>query len=233
MNYETRRSEIATDEAKRLNKELEATQTLLTEATRQNERTRIARELHDLLGHHLTALIINLQVAGRMTDGEAKSKVEQCHALAKLLLSDVREAVSALRENQQLDFDKMLKAMCDSLPGLTVHRQIRYQFNLEQMNIAKALFSVIQEALTNSLRHANATEFWVDLKQNKPSNLVLELYDNGSAGVDIKQGNGLTGMRERIQELNGCMHINRLKNALKISIEIPLANASPMYSRGV
>ena len=108
MTYHVRIAEQATEETKRLNRELLSTRELLQEASRHNERTRIARDLHDLLGHHLTALLINLQVASRLSTGDAKQRVEQCHSLAKLLLSDVREAVSTLRQEQPFDLNKMI-----------------------------------------------------------------------------------------------------------------------------
>src|SRR3546814_8458441 len=84
----------ARDEQRRLNAELRATRALLAESARVNERTRISRELHDLLGHHLTALSLNLEVASHITEGKAHEHVGQAHTLARLLLSDVRDRKS-------------------------------------------------------------------------------------------------------------------------------------------
>ncbi|MCW8880595.1 MAG: histidine kinase [Kangiellaceae bacterium] len=221
MNFETVKAEKASLEAQRLNKELQATQHLLSEASRQNERTRIARDLHDLLGHHLTALIINLQVASHLSQGQARDKVEQCHSLAKLLLSDVREAVSTLRENQHLDFEKMLALMIEKVPKLNIHCQIEAGFSLEQIELAKALLSCIQEAITNSLRHSGASELWITLK-TYDDELFLELYDNGQLNKKFTPGNGLSGMQERVAEFNGQMTTSRVQSALKIDIGIPL-----------
>src|SRR3546814_12036878 len=78
----------------RSNSELRATRALLAESSRLSERMRISRELHDLLGHHLTALSLNLEVATHVSSGKAQEHVRQAHTLAKLLLTDVREAVS-------------------------------------------------------------------------------------------------------------------------------------------
>ena len=220
MNHQTKLAEDATEESQRLNKELQATQNLLAEASRQNERTRIARDLHDLLGHHLTALIINLQVAGRLSEGEAKSKVDQCHSLAKLLLSDVREAVSTLRENQSLDFHKMIELMIAHLPNLEVHARIDAHLNLEDLDLAKSLLSIIQESLTNCMRHSGADQVWLSVSQ-KNETLYLEIYDNGQVRNDFVYGNGLKGMQERITELNGKLEFGRVEKALKLAIEIP------------
>ncbi len=221
MTHQTKQAENATTEAQRLNKELMATQQLLAEATKQNERTRIARDLHDLLGHHLTALIINLQVAGHLTKGEAKDKVTQCHSLAKLLLSDVREAVSTLREIEDLDFESLVNLIVDNLPKIKVHTSIKTTIPIENLEIAKALLSCIQEASTNCLKHSGANEFWITVRQENQT-IYLELYDNGQANRKLVEGNGLTGMRERIRELQGSLDINLVQNALKIDIEVPL-----------
>jgi len=221
MMYHVRIAEDATAEAQHLNTELLATRQLLAEVSRQTERTRIARDLHDLLGHHLTALIINLQVAGHISDGEAKSKIDQCHSLAKLLLSDVREAVTTLRENQCLDFRKMIELMIENIPNMKINTNIDAQLNLENLNLAKSLLSCIQEALTNSLRHSSANEFWITMTKIDNS-LHLELVDNGQTEGEIVKGNGLTGMTERTVALGGQLYLDKLQNALRINIKFPL-----------
>jgi len=234
MSYHAIEAEKATDKAHRLNRELETTQQLLAEASKQNERTRIARDLHDLLGHHLTALIINLQVATRLTDGEANEKVEQCHSLAKLLLSDVREAVSTLRENSELNFEQILALMIKNIPNLEFNRAIKAKIPADNLSLAKTLLSCVQEAITNSLRHSNATKFWISLAQ-QDNHFLLEVYDNGKIKNKIIEGNGLTGMRERVKELNGKIEIKRTKidttnlnnqkDSLKIAVILPIQRA--------
>jgi two-component system, NarL family, sensor histidine kinase DesK len=221
MMQNAKAAKDANAKAQSLNKELQATQQLLAEVSRQNERTRIARDLHDLLGHHLTALIINLQVAGHLTEGEAKVKVEQCHSLAKLLMSDVREAVTALRESVELDFKKMVDLMIDNIPNLKITCRIDTQLELENLDLAKALLSCIQESITNSLKHSGASEFWITMKR-KDRNILLELVDNGQVKGKLIHGNGLTGMKERIEELSGSLTFGAVQNSLKINISIPL-----------
>lgn len=217
----TRSAQEASRRSEGLNKELKATQQLLAEASRQNERTRIARDLHDLLGHHLTALIINLQVAERQSEGDTRAKIEQCHSLAKLLMSDVREAVSTLRENEELDFPKLVQLMLDNTPTLKVHTEIDAALNLEDLELAKSLLSCIQEALTNSLRHSGATEFWLTV-QTTGEMLTVELRDNGLLKKNLKLANGLNGMRERVESFGGKWNWQRVQNALTINFCIPL-----------
>jgi len=221
MTHQIQIAEKAAAEAQRLNTELLAIQQLLSETSRQNERTRIARDLHDLLGHHLTALIINLQVAGYLTEGKAKSKIEQSHSLAKLLLSDVREAVTTLRENQGLDFHKMVDLMVENIFQLKITNNIDTQLNLEDLNLAKSLLYCIQEAITNSLRHSNASGLWITMKEVS-NTLILELIDNGQIQGKLIKGNGLKGMCERVEELKGHIFFNIVQNSLQIRITIPL-----------
>ena len=94
-----------------LNQDLLMTQTLLQESAKQGERLRISRDLHDLLGHHLTALILNLQYLTHTTDGVNQQKAQQAHDLAKLLLSDVRETVHHIRHDSQLMCVPVLKKL--------------------------------------------------------------------------------------------------------------------------
>src|SRR6188768_65917 len=110
----------AREEQRRLNSELRATRVLLSESSRMSERLRISRELHDLLGHHLTALSLNLEVAGHLTEGKAQEHVRQSHTLAKLLLTDVREAVSEMREERGIDLAAALRTLAEGVPALDV-----------------------------------------------------------------------------------------------------------------
>ncbi|MFT6732898.1 MAG: two-component system sensor histidine kinase DesK [Polaribacter sp.] len=208
------------ERAEELNKQLESTQLLLNEASRQNERTRIARDLHDLLGHHLTALLINLQVAEHTSQGDAKENIIKCHSLAKLLMSDVREAVSSLRENQLLNFEYMLDKMIGAVPSLTFNIDIQYDFELDDIDIAKQLLNCIQEAITNSLKHSHAKQFFITISKNKKNLLVL-MKDDGSSENPLTIGHGLTGIAERIQILGGKADFNTSSGALEIDICIP------------
>jgi len=232
MTHHAREAEKATEKANLLNEELKSTQQLLTEASKQNERTRIARDLHDLLGHHLTALIINLQVAELLSAGEAKDKIEQCHSLAKLLMSDVREAVSSLRETNDLDFENLVHLLVNDLPNLTVHSQIELRITRDNIELAKTLLSCIQEATTNCLKHADANEFWISLTQQDQL-IRLELYDNGQIDKDFNEGNGLTGMRERVKELCGSIELSIIQRSLRICVELPISCVQSRAKEGV
>ena len=209
------------EKAEKLNKELQSTQLLLGEASRQNERTRIARDLHDLLGHHLTALLINLQIAEHTSEGTVKENISKCHSLAKLLMSDVRESIANIREYQTLNFSQMLNKMIEAVPKLKFQIDIDYEFVLDDIEIAKQLLSCIQEAITNSLKHSQAKEFYLSIK-NIENKLVVEISDDGNCSQNIKLGHGLYGIKERIELINGTVKHSVNKNTFRLTFNIPL-----------
>lgn len=209
-------------EAEALNRELVATQHLLSEASRQSERTRIARDLHDLLGHHLTALSLNLQVAERRCEGEAKDLVEQCRALARLLLADVREAVSTLREEKEIDVTQSLRLLAANVPGLDIELDIDDGLEVDDVEVAETLLRCVQEAITNTLRHAGGSRCWVRLWQ-ADGNINLEVRDDGTVRAPLAEGNGLRGMRERLAAIRGSVRLETVDSALRMRVEIPAA----------
>lgn len=186
-------------EAEEKNRELLATQELLSQASKQAERTRIARNIHDLLGHHLTALSINLQVAQRKTEGEVRQLMEQCHSIATLLLSDVREAVSDMREGASINLKQALKLLTYNVPRLQVVLKLDAQ--VTDIRQANMILMCVRENLTNSLKHGNANKMWIGLDKNEGW-FYLIIRDNGGA-AGYNQGNGLKGMCERVEALGG------------------------------
>jgi len=197
----------AREEQRRLNTELRATRVLLAESARVNERTRISRELHDLLGHHLTALSLNLEVAGHITEGQAQEHVHQAHTLAKLLLTDVREAVSQLRDSGAIDLAAALRPLTEQVPSLVIHLDIEEPLSVEDPEQAHVLLRCTQEIITNAVRHARARSLWIQVQREPPGQVVVQAYDDGVGADGIVIGNGLRGMRERLQQCGGELQI--------------------------
>jgi signal transduction histidine kinase len=212
----------ARDKAEFLNRELIATQHLLSEASRQSERTRIARDLHDLLGHHLTALSINLQIAERLAEGGAQEKIAESRALARLLLADVRDAVSTLREESAVDFGYALKLLVDKVPRLDIALDIEEGLEIDEFEVAESLLRCVQEALTNTLRHSGATRSWIRVWRDG-GDVHLEIRDDGVNGAGVVEGNGLKGIRERLARLKGTLMLDTVDDALCLHVVIPQA----------
>jgi len=196
----------ARGELRRVNSELLATQSLLTENTRIAERVRISRDLHDLVGHHLTALTLNLEVASHMTEGKAKEHVDQAASVARLLLSDVREVVSDMRRDDQVDLKQSLEMLAEGVPDLNVHLDIPEALSTTDPRRAQILLRCAQELITNTARHASASNLWITLETGS-SGLSMKARDDGRGAVELMPGNGLDGMRERLKELGGRLDI--------------------------
>jgi signal transduction histidine kinase len=196
----------ARDELRKVNSELRATQALLADNTRIAERVRIARELHDLVGHHLTALTLNLEVATHLCEGKALEHVQQAHSLAKLLLADVREVVSEMREDDTVDLAAALRTLAGGTPEPRIHLDLPSGLTHADPLRAQVLLRCTQEMITNSVRHAQAENLWIHLAQDEHG-LALTARDDGRGAARFQPGNGLNGMAERLRQLGGELKI--------------------------
>jgi signal transduction histidine kinase len=196
----------ARDELRKVNSELRATQALLADNTRIAERVRIARELHDLVGHHLTALTLNLEVATHLVEGKALEHVQQAHSLAKLLLADVREVVSEMREDDTVDLAAALRTLAGGTPEPRIHLDLPSGLAHADPLRAQVLLRCTQEMITNSVRHAQADNLWIRLVQDE-NGLALTARDDGRGAARFQAGNGLNGMAERLRQLGGELKI--------------------------
>ena len=205
-SWVAKRQAQAREEQRRLNSELRATRALLAESTRLNERMRISRELHDLLGHHLTALSLNLEVASHLSSGKALDHVRQSQSLAKLLLADVREAVSQLREDDAIDLTAALHSLIEGVPSLEVRLDLPEHFGIEDPARAQVLLRCTQEIITNAVRHAGASTLWLTLRRENGA-ISVHARDDGRGADQVLSGNGLRGMRERLAQFGGRVDI--------------------------
>lgn len=202
----------ARDELRKVNSELRATQALLAENTRIAERVRIARELHDLVGHHLTALTLNLEVVTHLVEGKSLEHVQQAHSLAKLLLADVREVVSEMRDDDKVDLAEALRALIEGVPEPQVHLDMPEAMVLTEPKRAQVLLRCAQEMITNSVRHAGASNLWIEIRSDSEG-LSLSARDDGRGVSELETGNGLNGMSERLQQLGGKLEIESRSGA--------------------
>lgn len=215
----------ARDEQRRLNSELRATRALLAESSRLSERMRISRELHDLLGHHLTALSLNLEVASHLSAGKVHDHVRQAHTLAKLLLTDVREAVSQLREDGQVDLSTALHALAEGVPALRIDLDLPEVFAVDDPERAHVLLRCTQEIITNAVRHADASELQLRMWRDA-GGLHLRARDNGRGTDAVSSGNGLRGMRERLAAVGGTMSVASARgDGFALDIHLPMEPA--------
>lgn len=207
----TARERRAREELAVANRELHATRALLAETSRVEERLRISRDLHDSLGHHLTALSLRLDVASRLAEGTAAEHVTQAHALTRLLLSDVRDVVGRLRESGRVDLGNAIRELASAAHGLSVHVHAPDALEIADAARAHALLRSVQEIITNTTRHAQARNLWIDVDA-RPNGVALHARDDGRGTPAIREGHGLTGMRERFEEHAGHVRFQAAEN---------------------
>ncbi|MBJ6761704.1 sensor histidine kinase [Myxococcaceae bacterium JPH2] len=190
-------------ELARLHAELQSTQMLLAAREREGERLRIARELHDSLGHHLTALSLNLEAAAYTAkDTPSADHLRRAREAARTLLSEVRETVSALRDTPP-PLRASLQALVGNTPGLTVHLDILEDLTLASSEATHSLIRCVQEVITNTLRHARATQLWIRVESTAEGGVRVVTKDDGRGATTPTPGAGLLGMRERFTRLGG------------------------------
>lgn len=195
------------------------------------ERNRIAREIHDSLGHALTSLNVQLQTAVKLWQHdpvEAKPFVDQAQRLGKVAMQEVRQSVHALRadavEEEPLEktIATLVKEFCQST-GIQVKTQIDLQTVLPAQ-MTKTIYRVVQESLTNICKHAEAN--WVQINlQQMTDRIHLSIRDDGRGfQPQIKPGGfGLHGMQERIMALQGSFKVESEPGAgCCILVELPL-----------
>jgi len=198
----TRRERLARQELTRAHAELLSTRALLAESSRNEERLRISRDLHDTLGHHLTALSLQLDVASRLAGGKAAEHVQQAHAITRLLLSDVRDVVSELRAGSPVSLALTMRALAAQSTEPVIHLDMPDDLELDDGPVADTLLKCVQEIITNTTRHASARHLWITLARDARG-ITIRARDDGRGTSAFAPGNGLTGMRERFDALGG------------------------------
>jgi signal transduction histidine kinase len=202
-------------------RELKATQILLSATTKRDERLRIGRDLHDSLGHQLTALSLQLEVASHVREEEKTRHLQQARAISNTLLTDVRATVSEFRDKKDFELGKALETLTQGLPELHVELDIGLDETLIDARQVEVIFRCVQEALTNVVKHSNASTCDINLSTEEQS-IVLSVKDNGQNSAQIHPGNGLTGMMERVVKIGGKLDYQALENSFNLNARFPI-----------
>lgn len=206
--YYARTAERTRDALARVNADLLATRALLADSARDAERLRLARELHDVAGHKLTALTLNLRALSGDATFAGHDELAVAERMAGELMADLRGVVQAIRDNRGLDLGTALHALAAPLPRPRLHLSLDDTLRLDDPGRAELLLRVVQEALTNAARHGDAGVLRVELKRDATrGGLRLQATDDGHVRGRLREGNGLAGMRERIEGAGGELHV--------------------------
>lgn len=193
--------ERARHEAEQANQALRNAQAQLREHSAAEERLRIARELHDVVGHQLAGLTLTLETARHLPPDEAQPYLDDAQRAGKELLAQVRSVVSELRDGGPAEAWS-LTSLAGSWPGMQVEVADADVLDDVPDALRHATVRLAQESLTNAARHGCATRAWVALERTEGM-LTVVVRDNGRGTTTAVEGNGLRGMRERFGALDG------------------------------
>jgi len=210
-----------------LNAQLLLAQNELAEKSRSEERLRISREIHDAIGHNLVALSLQLDIAERLTEPKKSSHIATAKRLAAQMLSEVRGVVSLLREPQEIDLHVALQTVSQSIPEPKIEVSISNDFVELPKQISTIVWRCLQEAVNNAVRHSRSANLWIDMSMQGQM-CVITVADDGIGSASIIEGNGLTGMKERLNSISGTLSISSNQNkGFCLEISIPLNGATP------
>jgi signal transduction histidine kinase len=217
---------------KERNIQLLATRQLLAQRTRAAERLRLSRDLHDGLGHHLTALSLNLEAAAHLCRDDAREHLVRAQDVARSMLADVRTTVSDLRPDPA-DPMPAIRALANAIDEPRVHIEGPDSLEGQWMRTAPAasecldaVLRLAQEVMTNAVRHASAQNLWISITASE-SLLTVEGRDDGHGADQVREGHGLTGMRERLALVGGTLEIASASGrGFVVRAAIPMGAAS-------
>jgi two-component system sensor histidine kinase UhpB len=197
-------------------------------AAQENERQRIARELHDEIGQTLTVALLLLKRAVDRAPAEIRGEIVDSQEAVRASLDEVRGIVRRLRPDalEDLGLHSALSSLCSEFAqatGLSVVKHVAVQPERLPADIELVCYRVVQESLTNVARHAHASKVWLDM-HTTADELALRIADDGVGGI-TDEGAGINGMRERAVLVNATLSITSEKGeGTDLRLVIPLGD---------
>lgn len=226
----TRKADMQKEQLNHAYTRLQEINQQLEEKVLLEERMRLSREIHDVIGHTLTTALIGMEAGkqlilhNKLT--EAVDKLDQVKEQVKLSQDNVRKSIHTLYTQQQtlMDLYKSIQALIENTRKQT---EIDIQAEIGELPPLSdqqklTLYRALQEGLTNGIRHGNSTSFRFKLKVEQQC-IHFCLEDNGIMSEHWKFGFGLTSMNERVRTLGGVLKVDKSqKGGCKLVIELPL-----------
>ena len=205
----------ANDELKYVNMQLSEYAKESEKMAETKERNRMAREIHDTLGHSLTGIITGIEACTTLMDVAPEATKEQLKAIAEVArqgITDVRRSVKALRPDalEKSDLSNALVTLISEMRSAT-SAEIEYSFetslNCFNEDEEDIIYRIVQECITNSIRHGKAGKIYIYI--SREFNLLkILIKDNGTGCAEINKGFGLHHMEERLDMLHGSLNYN-------------------------
>jgi two-component system sensor histidine kinase DesK len=208
----------------RANKRLDLAHEQIAHLAKLAERERIARDLHDVLGHTLSVVVLKSELAGKVLERDperARAEIGEVEQIARKALGEVREAIRGYR-TQGLAAEIIRAQKTLDAAG------VKLELETQPPQLAAAeetvLSLIVREAVTNIVRHAQASRCRLEFGANGGAT-ALVVEDDGRGGIR-QEGNGLRGMRERVESIGGQLRIDSAQGT-RLVIEIPQQAVSP------
>lgn len=194
------------------------------------ERNKIARDIHDTIGHCLTTALIEIEAGKTLINKNKELSFEKfmlAQGQVKKCLDDVRHSVRTLKgEDENTDFMEILIEMIintERHTDITIRYEIDNFHNLP-LDISKTIYRTVQEGLTNGIKHGKSTVFVISIKKNN-DNIDTIIQDNGIGCRCIIKGFGLSAMEDRVTEVGGKLIIESEKDeGFTLRLSIPVLN---------
>ncbi|TVS11950.1 MAG: sensor histidine kinase [Wenzhouxiangella sp.] len=208
-------------ERERQNAALRLSQSEVQQLARVAERERIAHDLHDVLGHRLSVMVLKSELAGKLFERDpqrARAEIADVERSAREALSEVREAIAGYRERSlsaELEQARLALTSADVALDLRLDEALSLDAHTEAV-----LTLVIREAVTNIVRHARARRCWIHLTRAAPgAELTLEIGDDGGGRIR-PEGGGVDGMRARIEALGGLFRLDPDRRLIRAHLPV-------------
>ncbi len=211
----------------RQNRKLQRANEEIEHLAKVAERERIARDLHDVLGHTLSVIILKSELAGKLLaidSARARAEIRDVEKISRDALTEVRQAIGGYRSHRLNEELAIARATLETA-GIAAECEAT-EIPLSPPREA-VLAMVVREAITNVVRHSHAHNCQVRVEQRN-ANCIVSISDDGRGGYMV-EGNGLRGMRERIQALGGTL-VRDTSSGTRLTISVPMQNESIQQS---
>lgn len=201
----------------------------IEKVTLLRERNRLARELHDTIGHHFTSVTVGLDAVSFLIDVDtekAKEKIQVLSRVSRDGLDEIRKNIHQIAPSE--DDGTLSEQLHQIVKDFSSHTSTKVNFTLagEEFPVTRQIrltfIRCLQESLTNAKRHGNASEIVVSMRFSSHT-LILEIENNGTTTSIVNPGFGLTAMRERLEEIHGKLEINtETDKGMRLTCTVPV-----------
>lgn len=227
MNEQFLQLNEAHEELSSAHQQLQAYSNQAEESAKVRERNRIAREIHDTVGHKMTALFVQMELAYELINHDlekTRDTMNVCKGLAKGALEEVRFSVQALKDEETTFLSSLHRLLNEFHQSTGLKSNFELQGDLSHIpsTLELTLIRVIQESLTNAKRHGDATVSSIKLMCGAEK-VIIEIQDNGKGASTIIPGFGLKTMEDRINDMGGILSYgSKESHGFHITAEFPL-----------